>query len=1092
MKYVLGLDLGITSVGWAVLNWDDQRIEALGVRAFTAAEQPKNKESLAAPRRLARSQRRRLRRHALRLKEIRQLFEAHGLATAQQWIDAFSTPNELTSPWDLRARALDVPLNGLDLARSLYHIAAHRGFKSNRLHAASDKDADDSKMLAAAGELRDRMQQQGYRTPGEMIAKDDRFAERKRNVSGDYSHTLLRDDLLDEVRQICASQRRFGNAQASQPFEEAFVQIAFRQRPVSDPAELLGKVGPCTFEPGEKRAPKKCFSNELSLVLQKLNNIAWTVQPDETPTGRLDGETCRMTPEQLQMVVDKLISSEKLDYAQLRKLLKLPYTSTFTTLRYYMPAKEMEAGATLTTEQFYDLVEKKQGVAKMPGAAAIRRKAESIRKGMWSELLQDTDRLDRIGWVLTYGKDESTLNRLMDEQGMNDPEIRQLVESVEPFAGHGNLSLKALRRIIPHLQQGYRYNEACERAGYNHSRPQTATRRNKLPVEPLLDEIRNPVVLRALTQARKVVNAVIDRYGAPTRIHIELARELGKTAEQRGEIERDQRKNEQHWETLKRQLQEEFQVADPKRHDQLILSLYREQNGQCAYSQQSIDIRRLREPGYLEVDHILPYSRTWDNSQHNKVLVLCGQNRNKRNQTPYEFFGQDPERWQRYVDWVNANIRNPRKRANLLRTNLDDKASQEMVDRNLIDTQYIARFFASYVRTHLQFADPEEKLPVQCYKGRITAWIRREWGLEKNRAESDLHHAQDAAVLAALTPAMQQKITRFEQMRERMIRRPQDNRWVDPETGEILSLPDRNPRMDMPWPHYRRELVARLSDDPQTEIDALKLPQYNAFPVTPVIVSRMPRRKVRGALHEETVRSVKHSGWVTVRTALTSLRCTEQNAEEQLRFVDPPLRQAIIERLRAHDWKADKAFATPLIKPHREGTRAHVVRAVRVARKDTGGLSIRKGQVDNASIVRCDVFYANGRYEVVPVYTHHVAAGVLPNRACVAFKDEKQWLAVDDTQFCFSLYPSDLLCWIDKHQNDVLYGYYTGFGRTVAVLTYMPCNGSNSPSQSRIATCQISYRTKVSMIQRCEISILGDVTISRKEPRRGLAQRRHR
>ncbi len=1087
MKYVLGLDLGITSVGWAVLNWDDERIEALGVRAFTAAEQPKNKESLAAPRRLARSQRRRLRRHALRLTEIRRLFEAHGLVTQKQWDEAFAQPAELTSPWDLRARALDMPLTGLELARSLYHIAAHRGFKSNRLHAASDKDADDSKMLAAAGELRALMQQHGYRTPGEMIAKDERFEERKRNRAGDYSHTLLRDDLLDEVRQICASQRRFGNALASPAFEEAFIRIAFRQRPVSDPGELLHKVGACTFEPAEKRAPKKCFSNELSMALQKLNNISWTIGPDETPTGALEGDKCRMTPEQLQMVVDKLISSEKLDYAQLRKLLKLPYTSTFTTLRYYMPAKELDADKKLTAEEFYELIEKKQIVAKMPGVTTLRKKAEGIRKGLWTELMSQPELLDRIGWVLTYGKDEATLNRLMDEQGIVDPELRQLVESVEPFAGHGNLSLKALRRIIPFLQQGLRYSDACERAGYNHARPQTATRRNKLPVEPLLEEIRNPVVLRALTQARKVVNAVIDRYGAPTRIHIELARELGKTAEQRSEIESEQRKNQQHWEAVKKQLQELYNVDDPKRHEQLIFSLYREQNGRCAYSQLPIELERLREPGYLEVDHILPYSRTWDNSQHNKVLVLCGQNRNKRNQTPYEWLGHDTERWQRFVDWVNATIRNPRKRANLLRTNLDEKAEQELVDRNLIDTQYIARFFANYVRANLQFADPAEKVPVQCYKGRITAWVRREWGLEKHRAESDLHHAQDAAVLAALTPGMQQKITRFEQKRERMVRRPQDNRWIDPETGEVLSMPDRNPRMDLPWRHFRKELVARLSDDPQTEIDALQLPQYRDFPVRPIIVSRMPRRKVRGALHEETVRSVKHPGWVTVRTPLTALRCTEQNAEEQLRFVDPPLRQAIIERLRAHDWKAEKAFVTPLIKPHREGAKGHVVRAVRVARKDTGGLSIRKGQVDNASIVRCDVFYANGRYEVVPVYTHHVASGVLPNRACVQAKPEAEWIAVNDNDFKFSLYPCDLFMW--KRVNDDHYqlGYYSGYHRRIAGLVYMDI-GSSSASDTQ----WLSYRTTVENMQRCEISVLGEINIVKEEPRRVLAQRCHR
>ena len=183
LPYAIGLDIGISSVGWATVALDENDrpwgIIAMGSRIFDAAEQPKTGDSLAAPRREARSARRRLRRHRHRNQRIRSLLLRENVLSAQQLSRLFE--GRLSDIYELRVRALDELMSGEELARILIHISQRRGFKSNRKGAASGEDGE---LLAAVSANRQRMEQNGYRTVAELYCSDEAYREHRRNRSG--------------------------------------------------------------------------------------------------------------------------------------------------------------------------------------------------------------------------------------------------------------------------------------------------------------------------------------------------------------------------------------------------------------------------------------------------------------------------------------------------------------------------------------------------------------------------------------------------------------------------------------------------------------------------------------------------------------------------------------------------------------------------------------------------------------------------------------------------------------------------------------------------------------------------------------------
>ena len=1005
--YALGLDIGIGSVGWAVLrnqpNGEPDRIQDLGVRIFDKAEQPKTGASLAAPRRDARSARRRLRRHRHRLERIRYLMEQRGIMPVADIQAMYAAGGFQKSPYQLRAEALDRPLTKEEAVRVLIHLAQRRGYKSNSTAEAAKDEKETGKVKTAIEENRRCMAEHGYRTVGEMMYRDERFWQKHpdgtryhqtRNKAEDYRFTVERAAIVDEVRQIFAAQRRLGTAWMDEYMETAYLSILESQRsfdegPGGDSPFSGGigeRVGACTFEPDEKRAAKATYTFEYFKLLQDLSRMRLTGMG--MPPEPLDAA-------QREVLKSAALRSASLSYGQIRKKLNLDDDVFFHGLYYGEKTKE-EA--------------EKRKWPQMQSYHKMRTALDKVGKGAIGTLTEE--QLNAVATILTECKSDAKRIAALREAGIPP----QFDEALLPlsFSKYGSLSVQAMQKLIPLLEEGLRYDEACTRVYGDHRGLHPEQRKNRLSLTDM-DEITNPVVRRAVSQTIKVINAVVRTYGPPDVVRIELVREMSRTFDERRKMEKRQDDNRAANERAKDQIAE-YKGDHATGLDIVKFKLYREQDGVCLYSGQNLDIARLFEPGYADVDHIIPYSRCFDDSYQNKVLVLASENRQKGNRLPYEYFGQDEARWHGYEVRVENLIHNYRKRQKLLKRRLTEEESSGFIDRNLKDTQYITRAVYNLIRDHLAFAESNyRKKPVQAVNGAVTAMLRGRWGVQKIREDGDLHHCLDAAVIAATTPGLVQRLTAYNKHRETWERSPAG--YVDPATGEMIELPQeaRRDPFPKPWERFRQELEARLDPiDPRHQIDLLKLETYESDEeIKPVFVSRMPNHKVTGAAHAETIRSSKGGdGFTVTKTPLTNLKLNKFGEIEG--YYNPAsdtlLYDALLARLKDFGGDGAKAFVQPFYKPKKDGTPGPRVDKVKICEKATVGLPVRDGIAANGSMVRIDVFYVeDDGYYFVPIYVADTKKESLPNKAVVAYKAYSEWKEMKDENFIFSLYPGDLV-----------------------------------------------------------------------------------
>ncbi|WP_107959775.1 type II CRISPR RNA-guided endonuclease Cas9 [Neisseria cinerea] len=1058
INYILGLDIGIASVGWAMVEIDEEenpiRLIDFGVRIFERAEVPKTGDSLAMARRLARSVRRLTRRRAHRLLRARRLLKREGVLQAADFDENGLIKSLPNTPWQLRAAALDRKLMPLEWSAVLLHLIKHRGYLSQRKNEGETADKELGALLKGVADNAHALQTGDFRTPAELaLNKFEKESGHIRNQRGDYSHTFSRKDLQAELNLLFEKQKEFGNPHISDGLKEGIETLLMTQRPALSGDAVQKMLGHCTFEPAEPKAAKNTYTAERFIWLTKLNNLRILEQGSERP----------LTDTERATLMDEPYRKSKLTYAQARKLLDLDDTAFFKGLRY---GKDNAEASTLMEMKAYHAISR-----------ALEKEGLKDKK---SPLSLSPELQDEIGTAFSLFKtDEDITGRLKDRV---QPEILEALLKHISFDKFVQISLKALRRIVPLMEQGKRYDEACAEIYGDHYGKKNAEEEIYLPPIPA-DEIRNPVVLRALSQARKVINGVVRRYGSPARIHIETAREVGKSFKDRKEIEKRQEENRKDREKAAAKFREYFPnfVGEPKSKDILKLRLYEQQHGKCLYSGKEINLGRLNEKGYVEIDHALPFSRTWDDSFNNKVLVLGSENQNKSNQTPYEYFnGKDNSReWQEFKARVETS-RFPRsKKQRILLQKFDEDGFKE---RNMNDTRYVNRFLCQFVTDHMQLTG-KGKRRVFASNGQITNLLRGFWGLRKVRVENDRHHALDAVVVACSTVAMQQKITRFVRYKEM---NAFDGKTIDKETGEVLHQKTHFPQ---PWEFFAQEVMIRVfgkpdgkpkfeeADTPE-KLRTLLAEKLSSRPeavheyVTPLFVSRAPNRKMSGQGHMETVKSAKRldEGISVLRVPLTQLKL--KDLEKMVnREREPKLYEALKARLEAHKDDPAKAFAEPFYKYDKAGNRTQQVKAVRVEQVQKTGVWVRNhnGIADNATMVRVDVFEKGGEYYLVPIYSWQVAKGILPNRAVVQKKDEEDWTVMDESfEFKFVLYANDLIK--VQLKKDSFFGYFIKLDRATGQISLRHHDLDKSKGKDGIY--RIGVKTALSF-QKYQIDELG-------------------
>lgn len=1107
-KYSLGLDIGTSSVGWAVIDLEKERIHDLGVRIFERPEDPQNGDSLAKPRRDARSARRRLKRRRQRLNGLKQFFINHNLLTQAQ-LDEILSPGSIYNKIDvytLRQKALAEALSPEELFKVLYHIAKRRGFKSNRkVVEESDKEGDRVTQALKANEQ--FLFDNEYRTVGDALCQDKKFAKHKRNKRDDYTNSFARADFLKELESIIAVQRLHVLQYVPEAALHELVHGAnvsgevvninglMYQRPFMTKELIEKMVGACTFESNEKRAPKASYSFELFRLASDLVHMVYLPKGARKRDSKREGSHITLTSEQIAAVIAEAKKTRKLTYGKVRKIVGIgdEYAPE------YVRGKIAQDDPTGDKNKFGELA------AYHDIKAALKSLPDD-----WSRIDNEVT-LNQIAYILTTQKADEEIQRELAGLPVSDA-AKQALLKIKPahFKTFGHLSIKALQNITPHIIAGNRYNEACGLAGYDFRKSAAS-----------LEQITNPVVKRAITQTNKVIRAIERKYGKPYFIKIETARELAKNFKDRKAIENENKENQAKNQQIINELKDEWHIINPTGQQIMKVKLYREQGGVCVYSGDSIDMATmLTDDNAYQIDHIVPFSRSNNDGLTNKVLVKTEENQKKANRTPFEHFGNDEARWQQFVKRVESTYKARDIKTNDKATNHDNykfngyvlrKKQNLLIEqykndswnvRALNDTRYITRFMMNHVRQTVVFAEGEDRRRVFAPNGTITAYLRKRWGLSKIREEDVLHHAADAAIVAAISPSVIYRANLYAKRGEinaLLAAAKTLEEKTDQLTGEILDDAEFNAAQSRkyalevlssdhfpePWKDFRKEVRKRtLNTDLATlhnELCGLEKYEDDEFrlSVKPIFVSRMPRRKGTGPAHKETIRSpkVKDNDQRTVRMPLTKIKRKDVE-NSALKESDKWLYTELLRRLDAHGDNPEKAFAEPVYKNNKQldknGKPLSPVSTIKVYSTQPSGfyLNNKRAFVNNGSMVRLDVYQKSnkkGKIEhfFVPVYVHQIGKG--KSVSTKILPTPKGFTDIDETftKVC-SLYPNDYVR--IYFANKVIEGYYSGYDASGGTIVSYP----HAVASKGMKVANRTSARSAALIERFDISVLGD------------------
>lgn len=790
-KLVLGIDMGIADIGICLMDELNREIVLMATHLFDCPWIPKTKTSLASARRQARSQRRNIARRAARKKHIREILMAHGVIPEGATAEWFSARKGDQDNIQLRVKALDEILSGRELARVLYGFASRRGYID---HGKADNDKDAGKVKKALKENAEIMEANGYETFAQYLITQPRIRNRK----DDYTHCVDIDMVVDEIHTIFRHQRELGNGLATESLEgEYLAALRWLTDTTKRDRIIYSKVGYCTYlgEP-VKRGPKSSISSEMVRAYQTLANVK---------IEHIGGPATQIAPAVRNRIVHELFKVSKnpkpLKWSQLRKKLGLADTDTFAGIR--------------------QSDEKKDICVKAPAWNALCSKLHDLDPTLLNRLHDDIDLADAVCAAATFASSsESYATRISElTDGLSKEDIEALLElpyGSKLFTGYASTSLKALQMLRDAFEDTNvnRLYDAEVATGLYDAREALAAKRNAsddgllMPYSKYSPICTNPIVLRSCAQLRRVVNSIIRHYGLPDTIRVELANELKHSKYGREQIKKAIDNDKKINDKAKEDIVEFLGLPDSdhvKARDIEKVRFYNEQGGKDPYTGQGIDFgRMLTERGYVEIDHILPFSRSCDNSKTNKVLVLTKSNRDKANRTPYEWMTSgEPTapNWDEFCIRMDvwAKGKEPKhyysaKLAKLKEDSFTDNV-ESFISRNLNDTRYISKEVAKWLADCLPF--PEDgRRHVFCVSGAATSLMRRIWRIgildeygKKNR-EDKRHHAVDAAVIAACTPSIVKAIALIS-----------EEHATHRDTDRLLNR-------SLPYPEYRDQVKA--------------------------------------------------------------------------------------------------------------------------------------------------------------------------------------------------------------------------------------------------------------------------------------------
>ena len=771
-------DIGTNSIGWAVfqLNNKQEAVKILnaGARIFSDGRDPQSGDPLAVRRRTVRSASRMRDRYLRRRKRTLDKLIGYGLLPEDKaerdkiLLETNDKPSgstdKKTDPYSLRARALEEKLPLAYVARALFHIGQRRGFKSNR--KADRKSNEKGKIAVGIEELSGLMHQSHAPTLGAYLAKrrDEGHVVRLRANSEAltdkaYAFYPERAMLEDEFRKIWQAQAEYYPDVLTKEREEELFHVMFFQRPLKEQ-----KVGFCTLVEGELRLEKADPLFQQFRLYKEINELA-IILPDLSQR--------KLTMEERDTLITLMRPAKTKTFAALRKALKIPAGGRFN--------KETENRKQLTGDEVYSVFSKPELFGGDWGKFSTVQQREIVFE------LNNEENPDKLEeWL------KGKFPKLSDEQ-------RAEIINANLPDGYGRFGITATSRILEQMKKDVISEaEAAHRCGFDHSlanrnwkgldelpRYQEVLERHIVPgtgdkndiYDIYKGRLTNPTVHIGLNQVRRLTNRLIKAYGKPWQIVVELARDLPLSQEQKRKVNKTIKNN------TDAAIRRSEQLGEIGKRDngynRLLLKLWEElgddpNDRKSIYSGIPITEQMLFS-GEVEIDHILPFSSTLDDSYANKILCLREENRLKINFAP-----ADVRKWR---DHYNKIL----ERAKILPKNkqwrfaldamkkFEDKS--EFIARQLTDTQYLAKlareyFDSLYPGEEVNADDEFKKVQhVWAIPGKLTELLRRNWGLNsllaaegdksanspKNRKDHR-HHAIDAMVIGVTTRSLLKRI----------------------------------------------------------------------------------------------------------------------------------------------------------------------------------------------------------------------------------------------------------------------------------------------------------------------------------------------
>lgn len=713
MELKLGLDIGVASVGWGIID-ENYNVINSGVRLFSEGSAEEN-----LTRRTMRSSRRRIRRRHHRLQRM-------GILLTN--ILAIDLPEPQGNIYEIRCRGLQEMLSREELFLAVMHLTKRRGTHFLTAEDIEEKNNNGKSTEEILAEQEDclakkyvcEIQYERYLTDnGRVRGIENRF--RNKDYLREFEQLLAaQSEFYDEIEKNAAailelykSKREYYEGPGSEKSPTPYGRYRYNENGNVIKIDLIDLMrGRCTYFPEEKRIAKGAYTACLFNLLNDLNNLKV-------------GER-KLTEDEKEYFVKEFIDKGK--NITLKIIAKKVVKDENEITGYRIDKKNKP----LFTEfkQYKSILKIYQAFDKVDYAEG------------------NLDLCDNISEILTRLKSVEERKIALMNYGI-EKEIAQELSKASGFTEYHSLSKKAMDLVMGDL-----WATDKNQMQLFYDAGMTEVNKNDYIGEEIKfdgsDWIVSPITKRAVAESVKVINAarklVRRKYGQEfSDIVIEMAREKN-SAEEKQNKQKIQRINEERGNAI-RELTLGKKIT-PRQFE--IIGLLKEQDMKCAYSGKPVSLTQVYE-NMLEVDHIIPRSLSFDNSRNNKVAVFVSENQEKGQRTPFQYLNSGAGSIT-YADFkvmvLKNNSYSARKKANLLYEEAPEKELRGFINRNLVDTRYACREVLNMLQNY--FNANEINTKVKVVNGSFTFDFRKKAKLDKDRDSTYAHHAQDALIVAGL------------------------------------------------------------------------------------------------------------------------------------------------------------------------------------------------------------------------------------------------------------------------------------------------------------------------------------------------------